>query len=121
MKTKLQEIKGRADRATAGPWERTKFNNIIVNKEEIVSAEYAADIKFIAHARQDVPWLLDMIQQLQGRERVLRDALELLTGMCESVGNFSNGVTHQGMDQGDIMAGQVIDRARELLDKVKQI
>lgn len=34
----------------------------------------------------------------------LESMLKLVVGMCESIGSFSNGVTWQGIDEGDVMA-----------------
>jgi len=77
---KISEIRGRAEKATPGPWER---NLGFVNDEhgglicsvlssrgkfelEIVNAD------FIAHSREDVPFLLDRLTALQQKNAALK-------------------------------------------------
>ncbi len=64
----LSEIKSRADKATGGPWHSSKQykmnmlldsdGGIIFRKDGILRE----DLKFIAHAREDVPRLLTALQ-----------------------------------------------------------
>ena len=76
-KEELVEIRGRVDKASMGPWERNKMNGIIINKEMIVEAEYTSDIRFIAHARQDVPALLDEVERLHSKLEGTKEALNM--------------------------------------------
>lgn len=80
---RIAEIRGRAERATAGPW-ITEFNHqpdgcwittgapigglvaSVFNDDGLLSAE------FIAHARQDVPDLLDALTAAQQENARLR-------------------------------------------------
>lgn len=78
---RLDEIKARVDEATLGPWEnadpqciRHAEPNIYAGSEEIADVYAVTDSEFIAHARQDVPWLLDEIARLK---QVLKDQREL--------------------------------------------
>lgn len=75
----LEEIKSRCEAATPGPWrsfiegrDHTSGSNFIMTGEghrrgediELTGAT-AADQDFIAHARQDIPKLLDEIARLK--------------------------------------------------------
>ena len=101
MEVRLKEIKDRAKKATAGPWVSKKFGGyhhiykgpvkvkgcgmnhggeICEMEDHSCSDKTKGEIKFnaefIAHARQDVPFLLDALQQSKDREQVLNKALE---------------------------------------------
>jgi|GEM_PF-3101132 len=78
VQIKLEEIRERAEKATAGPWEfsikdrkNSEPRNLIeVNREEdklniIQDVWGREDAEFIAHARQDIPYLLEALQQAQ--------------------------------------------------------
>jgi hypothetical protein len=41
--------------------------------------------------------------------------LNSIINMCENVGDFSNGNTYQGIDEGNVMAQRMIDAAKEVL------
>jgi hypothetical protein len=79
---RIEQIKERAERATAGPWtqEECGGQSIVVNPVKIVlfagrqSQDIAHDTSaqqiecnadFIAHAREDVPFLLQQIEELK--------------------------------------------------------
>jgi hypothetical protein len=94
---RLQEIEARAQAATAGPWaadttephdmvvwgapgtaapryEGDDGSPLIINIGEPVArigdvCGSSADTHFIAHARQDIPWLLDRVRSLESRLR----------------------------------------------------
>jgi len=76
--TYFQEVRERCDHATAGPWvpfiEGRDFlggdsmirRGFEGNEEDLyLSGATVADFDFIAHARQDIPKLLDEIERLQ--------------------------------------------------------
>ncbi len=78
--SKLQEIKKRADAATEGPWvcsfvkdgdEIDSFDvsafvdGPLVCEMDDVSNESKANQQFIAHARADVPWLLERLEEAE--------------------------------------------------------
>ncbi|HNT54550.1 MAG TPA: hypothetical protein PKG95_07550 [Anaerolineaceae bacterium] len=79
----LAEIRRRCDRATRGPWisyvegrRRVGGDNVIKRgdgeEEDLrIFGGTSADQVFIAHARQDIPLLLDEIERLQARIREL--------------------------------------------------
>lgn len=65
----LEQIRARADAATPGPWYVEQMGNhhedVLALSEDgsYVIAEHAGDdAEFIAHAREDVPRLLDALQ-----------------------------------------------------------
>ena len=74
--TRLEEIRERAEKATAGPW---KYNDNVYCADRGIcwdgDLEYDHIIKyedgdFISHAREDIPYLLD---RLEKAEAVLRE------------------------------------------------
>ena len=56
---RIEEIKARCEAATPGPWD------IILNGHNIKVERTPANIDFIAHAREDIPWLLDQLAEAQ--------------------------------------------------------
>ncbi|WP_340640634.1 hypothetical protein [Bacillus atrophaeus] len=77
---KLEEIRQRADAATEGPWRIGKQSPNGLNNIGTIGGLLTAqttdedDAKFIAHARQDIPWLISEIDRLNsGIDSVLYD------------------------------------------------
>jgi hypothetical protein len=81
---RLAEIEARANAATNGPWyaDVTRYHRRPASEQEVVVAtdtmsivrlsgskgfheEAMPDAEFIAHARQDVPWLLARVRELE--------------------------------------------------------
>lgn len=90
---RLAEIRERAEQATAGPWylvndnqihdRETKFNEYGVRIGEtpnLIAVEKwpngPANTQFIAHSRQDIPELLEYIEELQGAAKHLIHSCE---------------------------------------------
>lgn len=85
MNKRIKEIRARCDSATPGPWEEEKYYHgepyeqyiksaaVIANKGESAytitrndwSNPVEADLDFIAHAREDIPYLLREIDRLR--------------------------------------------------------
>jgi hypothetical protein len=53
--------------------------------------------------------------QLRIRIEALEAALRELYDLCQTLGNFKNGVEHQGIDEGEVYASGVFDIARAAL------
>ncbi|WP_434599963.1 hypothetical protein [Bacillus sp. PM43] len=76
-KAQLEEIRQRADAATEGPWRIGKQSPNGLNNIGTIGGLLTAqttnedDAKYIAHARQDIPALLDHIAEV---EQELREA-----------------------------------------------
>ena len=77
---KLEEIRQRADAATEGPWRIGKQSPNGLNNIGTIGGLLTAqttnedDAKYIAHARQDIPWLMSEIDRLNsGIDSVLYD------------------------------------------------
>lgn len=77
---KLEEIRQRADAATEGPWRIGKQSPNRLNNIGTIGGLLTAqttnedDAKYIAHARQDIPWLISEIDRLNsGIDSVLYD------------------------------------------------
>ncbi|MBF8238890.1 hypothetical protein I1A23_06635 [Bacillus subtilis] len=77
---KLEEIRQRADAATEGPWRIGKQSPNGLNNIGTIGGLLTAqttdedDAIYIAHARQDIPWLISEIDRLNsGIDSVLYD------------------------------------------------
>lgn len=77
----LATIRERAERATPGPW-RVVPDNIggfpifdVQDRLDRSLVHTVEDAEFIAHAREDIPRLLDALEAAYERERRLIDAL----------------------------------------------
>jgi hypothetical protein len=70
MSIDLEAIRRRADAATPGPWQRSLnilWGKILDIEPEIAFCTTVNDTEFIAHAREDVPALLDEVERLTGQ------------------------------------------------------
>ena len=93
----LQEIRDRAEAATPGPWrvvahgeqdclarrEITAGKHIMIARVDCVpgvAADFDRDYAFIAHARTDVPRLLELVEEMATRLIAAYDALGELKG-----------------------------------------
>lgn len=92
--TRLEEIKKRCEEATEGPWfddrttkaikvsaessafSRGKFNIATyptrTNQSLVSHQEWEGNAKFIAHSRQDIPWLVVEVERLQRENQVIK-------------------------------------------------
>ncbi|CAH0305870.1 hypothetical protein [Priestia megaterium] len=65
----IEEIRGRLDYVTSGPWDIGGMNDKVTSDSNELAIAYDImnenDAAFIANARQDVPALLDRIEELQ--------------------------------------------------------
>ena len=86
--SRLDEIKGRCERATKGPWVGSMPANdhrfVVLDTLDLPVCHVASirNTDFIAHAREDVPWLLAEVERLTtvraARDQWIVDALNLL-------------------------------------------
>lgn len=93
----LNRIRNQANNATEGPWVGIRYPDGLLGRV-IVSGELGvciaedfpddADAEFIAHARTDVPWLLE---QVGLRDKALEAVLELHKDGGESQGYLDDG------------------------------
>lgn len=100
-----------------------KYNNKISEKRLTDMESICFEMRGEKQAIEVSDYILDLFNEALKALRLERDrsaelgkTLKLVVGMCESIGSFSNGVTWQGMDEGDVMAQKVIDDARKLID-----
>ena len=86
----LEAIRGRAEKATPGPWE-TRGPTAVYGRLQrdqnstgdlVARCVQAHDATFIAHAREDIPALLSRCEELEG---ALGDAESLLFAVAECV------------------------------------
>lgn len=68
----LREIRERAEKATPGPWDNHIGPRFVHSRATglksswICQPQNEGDVPFIAHARTDVPALLDEVERLRG-------------------------------------------------------
>ena len=106
--TRLDEIKKRAEAASPGPWDFRSglgwfdvhahpylhnSGNVLISVHN-GTPENKRDADFIAHAREDVPWLL---AQLEAAQNVVEAARFTLTGRDRS----REGVLGKAIDEYD--------------------
>lgn len=129
---RLAEIQARVNAATEGPW-RTREHDPD-DRSDVLTAwhdpedargywvicEHAGpDAEFIAHAREDVPWLLAELVRLRGRERDLEDALrgyhDLAPALAECANDCGEAVLYSDLHRANVAAVHVL-RAVEPAD-----
>ncbi len=97
---RIEKIKERADRATSGKWMVEKYYHdepyeeyiksaaVITGNSTITRNDWSnpveADLDFIANARQDIPYLLDKIDELYALNRELAEKLRELYEQSKS-------------------------------------
>ncbi|PCK21866.1 hypothetical protein CEY02_06540 [Bacillus pumilus] len=78
---KLEEIRQRADAATEGEWCEGYNHYVLIDNFKgsyqtfsVATCTRKEDTEFIAHARQDIPWLISEIDRLNsGIDSVIYD------------------------------------------------
>lgn len=94
MSTREAEIAARAEKATKGPWSfRPDHSNAIYDADgRFVGSAYNgngwADGQFIAHAREDIPYLLSQNATL--REALTELVGRIANGHVQSIGSIGN-------------------------------
>lgn len=127
---RLAEIKARCDAATEGPWEAKEGftsdpmievygQTVFINPDldgDPIQPEVWADVEFISAAREDVPWLLTLVESLTAE----RDALAAQVTRVESLaedwrykGQFGWGAWQIG--EGPDPEGYVMDHCASAL------
>jgi hypothetical protein len=94
MNTRLEEIEARVNAATEGPWQvkpgdfvsflGEQFFQVLNTKPDVdgdlslISANRVSleNAEFIAHARTDVPYLLELCKSLEAEVKALREGVE---------------------------------------------
>lgn len=116
---RLDEIHARCEAATPGPWKYIDngFDGMIKSEEETICGgepcegriEDGPDAQFIAHARDDIPYLLDRAEKAEADRDTYRAALQLLELMISG--------EREGNKEREHSVGVVIavNRARELM------
>ena len=103
MTIDLNAIRKRSEAATEGPW--TTFDDVQYiarrtvyeydewtesNVDVIADCSHMHDAAFIAHARQDVPALIELVAQKQAEVERLRTQQERLIAELEKADKFSD-------------------------------
>lgn len=66
---RLSEIRARCDAATPGPWQHESDYGAYIrdaNGANVCLLYHSEDAAFIAHAREDIPYLLTEVERLSG-------------------------------------------------------
>jgi len=91
---RLDEIRDREQRASPGPWSLSRIaahdsdgeycgtDNYLIDagREEIGGLDLDDDAEFAAHARDDIPYLLDLVA---ARDKEIAELQGLLADLCE--------------------------------------
>ena len=92
MTDRISEIRVRCDKAMSGPWkhiERAGYSVIDIDAESdfniAMVGSSPADAIFIAHARTDIPYLLDRLAELEKENEVLEGADIALDAQTDEV------------------------------------
>ena len=130
---RILSITGRAMAATPGPWGYVRPSGVICapDTSEVAHCLHDPDATFIAHARADIPWLLDQLQadrssdptldaQLLDRVLVLRAAIRLANDWLNRLpwqGDGLHSFVAEGLDRDQARwVGQVIEAVASALD-----
>lgn len=95
MDERINQIRERVEKATVGKWKVEKIYDeepyekyiksaaIVCNGYMVTRNNWSnpvmADLEFIANAREDIPYLLDKISELQEQNEVLKDTVNMLS------------------------------------------
>lgn len=89
--TRLEEIRKRYEAATPGPWEVKGYRPydtegpnappiLRAGPVDVRNDNMKADADFIGHSREDIPWLMEMVEK---QERALKKQWQYLTHLPE--------------------------------------
>ena len=74
MDDRLNEIRKREQAASPGPWKKETVDLALETAKTVgivfvihSGSQWDKDTDFIAHAREDIPWLLDLVAELRAR------------------------------------------------------
>lgn len=93
---RLDEIKARCDKATAGPWimenepKGSRFYGVVHGKGGVSFSGNAADNCFIAHSREDVPELLAEVERLTAENAEYKKRLQNEHTYCENLAAYED-------------------------------
>jgi hypothetical protein len=130
---RILSIAARAAAATEGPWGYLRPSGVICapDASDVAHCLHDPDTVFIAHARADIPWLLDLLQASQAGDLVLHGRLQdrlLVLGAAIRVANEElNALPWQGdglrsffadgLDRGrPLWVGRVLEEVASALD-----
>jgi len=144
---RLEEIEARAARATPGRWESQERQLVLFvgNDTKIVCQchpwpitdevweQAKTDMIFIAHSREDVPWLCQVARELLAQNAAMRAALERIEELLwEAYSQQGGGILGEGewlrtgLQEGEEALKHVMevlgsDVGRDLLDRLHKL
>ncbi len=120
--SRLEEIKERVKKATKGPWESSENlgdHSVQGPDGPVAAVTYAyaegpisldeCDAEFIAHARDDIPWLLEH----------LKEAREVIEFYAKSSEKYKDQWGYIQTEPSDNFWGDLGKKAREFMEKWK--
>jgi hypothetical protein len=130
---RMLSIARRARFATSGPWGYVRPSGVICapDASDVAHCLHDPDAVFIAHARSDIPWLLDQLQAerstgrtldglLLDRVLVLRAAIRVANDWLNKLpwqGNGLHGLVAGGLDREQARSvGRVVEAVASALD-----
>jgi len=140
---RLEEIERRVTKATPGPWvygESEREQWVKAGDKLVVYLEYYGkpdpevyqqtkhDFEFVAHTREDVPWLRQIVRELLAQYAAMRRALErvIRVGVGEMDASFSHMTSEDCSfcEEKDEIAKAALkesDAGRDLLDRLRKL
>ena len=95
---RLDNIRARCGKATPGPWKRLSNNEVIyVNSQGFgvrITCTFGGEpqdyynAELVTHAREDIPWLLDGVERLEGLVRESIGNTDKAQELCAEYGEF---------------------------------
>jgi len=131
---RLKELEARAAKATPGPWKlqthvvEPQGSSQVIRCDDRIdfwNDESCANAKFIANAREDVPWLCQTIRRLVAQNAAMREALEEIvrTEPDEKPdGTVLGHLVHDAYEMCEIAnAALKYDAGRDFLDRLRKL
>lgn len=100
VRERIDAIKARCEEATPGPWQHISNTN---NGRSLFSVAYeprltkigemytSRDADFIAHAREDIPYLLGLIKTMTAQLAASKQETAAAVELIEEIGNDDTG------------------------------
>ena len=137
---RLDEIEARANAATKGPWVYGGKNRINTPTIDVDEADWGgedlsgyaihaqqdtgawryADAEFMAHAREDVPWLIEQVRKRDAAlQAVHQIAFDPDTESALEVGQIRNGPYIEGVSKDEALR-YARDALRDIRDAIEE-
>jgi hypothetical protein len=110
MSDRLTEIATRAAAATKGPWkverDEPTLSRLVCNDDRTLEIDFGylgnntqPDAEFVAHAREDVPWLLAELEKYVGHEPTVAEEMQFLRRCFTALGELAGRLEEMASEQ----------------------